>query len=194
MTRGLTSSSVILRRAMAAVLMPPVHDAPATGPSAMAAAKACHPGESLWTITSRYAEQTAGNNKGCESGFRTCADAVKNSGLKRVFEDAARKCDEGAKELEAKLRSLGKEPAASGTAAGTLHRAWTNIKSSVTGMDDHAVLAECERGEDVAKRAYAETLIEDLPRDVKELVQHQYAGVKANHNCIRNLRDQTAHL
>jgi hypothetical protein len=31
----------------------------------MAAAKACHPGESLWTITSRrYAEQTAGNNEG----------------------------------------------------------------------------------------------------------------------------------
>jgi uncharacterized protein (TIGR02284 family) len=111
-----------------------------------------------------------------------------------MFEDAARKCDEGARELEAKIRSLGKEPAASGTAAGALHRAWTNIKSSVTGMDDHAVLAECERGEDVAKRVYEEALIEDLPRDVKELVQHQYEGVKANHNRIRNLRDQTAHL
>ena len=129
-----------------------------------------------------------------ESGFRTCADAVKNDGLKRVFEDAARKCDEGAKELDAKIRSLGKEPAASGTAAGALHRAWTNVKSSVTGMDDHAVLAECERGEDVAKRAYEEALLEDLPSDVKELVHHQYEGVKANHNRIRNLRNQTAQL
>ena len=116
------------------------------------------------------------------------ADAVKNTALKKVFEDAARKCDEGAKELEAKIRSLGKEPATSGTAAGALHRAWTNIKSSVTGMSDYAVLAECERGEDVAKRIYAEALLEDLPRDVKELVQHQYQGVKANHNRIRSLR------
>jgi uncharacterized protein (TIGR02284 family) len=129
-----------------------------------------------------------------ESGFRACADAVKNTALKKVFEDAARKCDEGAKELEAKIRSLGKEPATSGTAAGALHRAWTNIKSSVTGMDDYAVLAECERGEDVAKRVYEEALLEDLPRDVKELVQHQYQGVKANHNRIRSLRDQAAHL
>ena len=129
-----------------------------------------------------------------ESGFRTCADAVKNNELKTVFEDSARKCDEGAKELEAKIRSLGKEPAASGTAAGALHRAWTNIKSSVTGMSDYAVLAECERGEDVAKRVYEEALLEDLPHDVKELVHHQYQGVKSNHNRIRNLRDQTAHL
>ena len=129
-----------------------------------------------------------------ESGFRACADAVKNAGLKRVFEDAARKCDEGAKELEAKIRSLGKEPATSGTAAGALHRAWTNIKSSVTGMSDYAVLAECERGEDVAKRVYEEALVEDLPSDVKELVHHQYQGVKANHNRIRSLRDQAAHL
>src|SRR5262245_15703269 len=104
-----------------------------------------------------------------ESGFRACADAVKNTALKKVFDDAARKCDEGAKELEAKIRSLGKEPAKSGTAAGALHRAWTNVKSSVTGMDDYAVLAECERGEDVAKRVYEETLAEDLPSDVKEL-------------------------
>lgn len=129
-----------------------------------------------------------------ESGFRTCADAVKNAGLKRVFEDAARKCDEGAKELEAKIRSLGNEPAASGTTAGTLHRAWTNIKSSAPGMDDRTVLAECERGEDFARRVYEEALMGDLPLDVKELVQHQYEGVKVNHNRIRNLRDQTAQL
>jgi uncharacterized protein (TIGR02284 family) len=129
-----------------------------------------------------------------ESGFRTCADAVKNTELKKVLEDAACKCDEGAKELEAKIRSLGTEPAASGTAAGALHRAWTNVKSSVAGMSDYAVLTECERGEDVAKRVYEEALVEDLPAEVKNLVQHQYEGVKLNHNRIRALRDQAAHL
>jgi uncharacterized protein (TIGR02284 family) len=63
-----------------------------------------------------------------ESGFRTCADAVKNTALKKVFEDAARRCDEGARELEAKIRSLGKDPATSGTATGALHRAWTTTQ------------------------------------------------------------------
>src|ERR1700757_4822694 len=65
-----------------------------------------------------------------EKGFRTCAGAVNDPHLKAVFEDAAKRCDEGAAELQAKIRSLGKEPTSSGTATGALHRAWTNIKSS----------------------------------------------------------------
>jgi uncharacterized protein (TIGR02284 family) len=129
-----------------------------------------------------------------EQGFRTCAGAVKDPGLKKVFEDAAKRCDEGAAELRAKLRSLGIEPASSGTASGALHRAWTNIKSSITGMDEFAVLTECERGEDVAKSAYEKALNEDLPMDIKTLVQRQYEGVKANHDRIRQLRNQAAHL
>jgi len=61
-------------------------------------------------------------------------------------------------------------------------------------LSDYAVLTECERGEDVETRVYEEALAEDLPGDVKELVQHQYQGVKVNHNRIRSLRDQVAHL
>jgi uncharacterized protein (TIGR02284 family) len=129
-----------------------------------------------------------------EEGFRTCARAVEDPGLKKVFEDAAKRCDEGAAELRAKIRSLGKEPASSGTASGALHRAWTNIKLSVTGMDEYAVLTECERGEDVAKSAYEKALNEDLPMDVKTLVQRQYEGMNANHDRIRQLRNQAAQI
>jgi uncharacterized protein (TIGR02284 family) len=132
--------------------------------------------------------------KGGEAGFRTCAEAVKNNDLKSVFEDAAKRCDEGAAELQEKIRSLGHEPASLGTTAGALHRTWTNIKSTITGMDEFAVLIECERGEDVAKTAYEEALMEDLPADVKALVQRQYEGVKANWNRIRNLRSGAAHI
>jgi uncharacterized protein (TIGR02284 family) len=128
-----------------------------------------------------------------EHGFRTCAEGVTNPRLKTILENAARRCDEGAAELQAKIVSLGGEPATSGTAAGTLHRAWTNIKSSITGMDERAVLAECERGEDVAKSAYEAALKEDLPTDVKAMVRRQYEGVMANHDRIRELRNQAAH-
>jgi uncharacterized protein (TIGR02284 family) len=128
-----------------------------------------------------------------EEGFRTCAEAVTNPRLKTVFEDAARRCDEGAAELRAEIRKLGGEPATSGTVSGSLHRAWTNIKSSITGKDEHAVLAECERGEDAAKSAYEEALKEDLPPEVKAIVQRQYQGAKANHDRIRDLRNQSAH-
>ena len=134
-----------------------------------------------------------GTTKDGERGFRTCAEAITNSRLKTVFEAAARRCDEGAAELQAKIRSLGGEPAASGTASGSLHRAWTNIVSSITGMDEHAVLAECERGEDAAKSAYEAALEEDLPVHVAAIVRRQYQGVKENHDRIRDLRNQAAH-
>jgi uncharacterized protein (TIGR02284 family) len=127
-----------------------------------------------------------------EDGFRTCSNAVTNPQLKAVFETAAKRCDEGAIELEAKIRSLGGEPTGSGSVSGALHRAWTNIKSTVTGMDDYAVLAECERGEDVAKHAYEEALQEQLPPDVEAIVRRQYQGVRQNHDQIRDLRNQSA--
>ena len=127
-----------------------------------------------------------------EAGFRACAEGVTNPRLKAVFETAAQKCDEGAAELQAEIRRLGGEPAASGTIGGSLHRAWTNVKAAITGKDDHAVLAECERGEDVAKSAYEAALKEDLPPEVKAIVQRQYEGVKANHDRIRDLRNQAA--
>jgi uncharacterized protein (TIGR02284 family) len=128
-----------------------------------------------------------------EDGFRTCSAAVASPELKTVFETAARRCDEGAAELEAKIRNLGGEPVQSGTVSGALHRAWTNIKSSITGLDEHAVLAECERGEDVAKHAYEAALQEDLPEDVAAIIRRQYQGVVHNHDQIRDLRNRAAH-
>jgi uncharacterized protein (TIGR02284 family) len=79
-----------------------------------------------------------------------------------------------------------------GMVGGSLHRTWTNIKSSITGMDEHAVLAECERGEDVAKSAYAVALGDDLPPTLKAIVLRQYQAVKENQDRIRDLRNQSS--
>ena len=112
--------------------------------------------------------------------------------LKTQFEAAARRCAEGAAELEAKVRGLGGKPAQGGSVSGSMHRAWTNIKSTITGMNEHAVLAECERGEDTAKHAYEAALKQDLPTDVRTIIERQYQGVKANHDRVRDLRNAAA--
>ena len=131
-------------------------------------------------------------SKDGEAGFRTCAEGVKNPQLKTMFNQAAERCAAGAAELQAKVRALGGNPDKSGSTSGSLHRAWVNIKSAVTGKDDHAVLAECEKGEDAAKKAYQNALTEDLPADVKSMVERQYQGVKENHDRVRDLRNATA--
>jgi uncharacterized protein (TIGR02284 family) len=128
-------------------------------------------------------------SKDGENGFRTCADGVKDANLKSMFEEAARRCAQGAAELEAKVRALGGNPDNSGSVSGSLHRGWVNIKSTITGMDEAAVLAECERGEDVAKKSYEDALKKDLPADVRSMVERQYQGVRENHDRVRNLRN-----
>jgi uncharacterized protein (TIGR02284 family) len=125
-------------------------------------------------------------------GFRTCAKDVKKGSLTPVFESSAQRCDVGAAELETEIRKLGGEPATSGSVGGALHRRWTDIMSSVTGMEEHVVLEECERGEDAAMRHYEAALKEDLPADIAVIVRRQYAGVKGNHDRIHALRDQSA--
>ncbi|MBV9523497.1 MAG: PA2169 family four-helix-bundle protein [Alphaproteobacteria bacterium] len=124
-----------------------------------------------------------------ENGFRTCADGVDKPDLKTLFNEAARRCAQAIAELEGKVRGLGGSVATSGSSAGSLHRGWVNIKAAVTGKDEAAVLNECERGEDVAKRAYEVALKKDLPADIKAVVERQYHGVKQNHDRIRDLRN-----
>jgi uncharacterized protein (TIGR02284 family) len=126
-----------------------------------------------------------------EIGFRAAAQQIKSVNLKSVCETAASRCGAGVAELESHIRALGGEPSASGTLSGSLHRAWSNIKSSVTTMDDRAVLAECESAEDAAKNAYEAALKKDLPADIRIVIERQYQGVKENHDRVRDLRDST---
>jgi len=127
-----------------------------------------------------------------EEGFRTCAEAVKSPQLKTFFEQRAQRCALGAAQLQQKVRELGGDPERSGSTAGALHRFWINIRSTLAGMDEHAVLDECGRGEDVARRAYENALKKDLPADVRALIEKQYREVKANHDSVRAMRNAMA--
>ena len=59
----------------------------------------------------------------------------------------------------------------------------------VTSGDDHAILAECERGEDSAVKEYKEAMQEGLSSPVSDIVSRQYTDVKDAHDRIKQLRD-----
>lgn len=122
-----------------------------------------------------------------EEGFRTCAEDIKRTDLKPLFARAAQRCAEGARELQSLVAAYGGKPERSGSFAGSAHRRWLDIKSAITGKDDAAVLAECERGEDVAKESYQKALKEDLPADVRAVVERQYRGVLEHHDTVRSV-------
>jgi len=131
-------------------------------------------------------------SKDGEKGFRKAAEDTKDTTLKQLFTGRAEDCARGAHELQDVVQRLGGKPQTGGTVGGALHRGWVDIKSAVTHRSDHAILEECERGEDVAKKNYRDALDKELPADVRAVVERQYQGVIENHDRIRDLRDQYA--
>ena len=124
-----------------------------------------------------------------EKGFTRAADEVAEPKLKSLLLKRAQYCGTAARELEDHVRALGGKVEQGGSVSGALHRGWVNVKASVTGYDTAAILAETERGEDYAKKVYSEALQEELPPDLRQLIERQYQGVIANHDDVRDLRD-----
>jgi uncharacterized protein (TIGR02284 family) len=125
-----------------------------------------------------------------QQGFKEAAEGVKDPQLKSLFSEYSRQRAGFATELQGQAQRLGKsKPETQSSAAGALHRTWINLKSAITKGDDHAILAECERGEDSAVEEYKKAIDNGLSAPVREMVSRQYAEIKNAHDRIKGLRD-----
>lgn len=129
-------------------------------------------------------------SKDGEEGFRQCAENVTDLELKSYFNSRAERCATAVAELQDLVEAYGGKPETTSSVSGALHRRWVDVKAAITGKNDEAVLEECERGEDVAKARYQKALAENLPDDVRALVERQYQGVMQNHDQVKSLRNQ----
>ncbi|GAA0832011.1 MAG: aldehyde dehydrogenase [Cupriavidus sp.] len=126
-----------------------------------------------------------------EEGFRKAAEDAKNPELKTLFSSRAAEIGAAVRELQAQVAALGGKPEDHGSVAGALHRGWISLRTAVSDRTDLAILEETEKGEDVAKKKYAEALQQtDLSFDIRALIERQYQGVLRNHDLIRDLRNR----
>jgi uncharacterized protein (TIGR02284 family) len=125
-----------------------------------------------------------------QEGFKQAAEGVTDPKLKSLFRDYSDQRARFVTALQTEARKFGEQkPEDNSSAAGALHRGWINLKSAVTGGSEHAILAECERGEDSAVEEYQKAVGNGLPPALQDIVSHQFAEIKAAHNRIRDLRD-----
>lgn len=122
-----------------------------------------------------------------EEGFRLAAEHVEDEHLRTLFTSYCEQRSQLARELRKEISKLGGTADDTGSVSAALHRGWMNLKEAITGHDDAAILAECERGEDVAIDQYRKALECDLPADVRRVVNRQHAAVAAAHDRIREL-------
>src|ERR1700712_38180 len=92
-------------------------------------------------------------------------------------------------DLAGEVQALGGEFEAGTTTSGKLYRAWMDVKAVFTGKDRHAILENCEFGEDAAQKAYKEALEEDLPGYIRTTLEAQKAMLRTSHDRIKALRD-----
>jgi uncharacterized protein (TIGR02284 family) len=126
----------------------------------------------------------------CEDGvqgFQTAAEALQNSSTRDLFRQYARERAGCVQELRAEIRRLGGTPEEGGSVSGAMHRGWMNLKSAIAGKSDSAIVAEAERGEDVAIATYRTALQSDLPAPLHQMIQRQLTQIKATHDRVREL-------
>lgn len=127
-----------------------------------------------------------------QQGLATIGSELKDENAKRFFLEETQVRANYAAELSNELHRLGVHDVnETGTASGTVHRVWAELKSKLGG-GDHTLLETAEQGEDEAKHKYAEALQETLPGTVADLLRQQQAHILESHDTVRGFRDSKA--
>jgi uncharacterized protein (TIGR02284 family) len=126
------------------------------------------------------------------AGFQTAAEGLQSRTTGELFRLYARERAELAEELRGEVRRLGGTPETGGSVSGAMHRGWMNIKTAIAGKNDSAIIAEAERGEDVAVQEFKKAAASDLPSEVRATIQRQFAQVKSTHDRVRDLEKSVA--
>jgi uncharacterized protein (TIGR02284 family) len=120
-----------------------------------------------------------------QDGFKKMGEQLKNETLKEYFlaESLTRAQFRGV--LESILHQEGvHDVKESGTAAGTVRRAWSDVKSAL-GAGDASILATAEEGENEAIEAYARAIETYVPLPVRQVLTSQAAHIDKSRDFIK---------
>ena len=120
-----------------------------------------------------------------ERGFADIGEHLKNPGMKTFFVQEGHPRGQFARELQV---AAGLPEDVGGTAVGSVHRVWGDLKAKLGG-GDHTLLETAEQGEDAAKKAYKEALEEtNLDSNVRSVLQKQQPHIQASHDKVKAYR------
>lgn len=122
-------------------------------------------------------------------GFQESAEKIEDVNLSNLFKEMAKTRTSLANDLKSHVQYTGERPRKDGTYLASIHRAWIDLKSKVSGGDATSILVEAEKGEDHIKAAYEDALKKTAGSTVNDVLTKQYAAVKSGHDRIRDLRD-----
>lgn len=122
-------------------------------------------------------------------GYTEAAKNSENERFVTLFKARAAERQVVITTLRDEVTRLGGMPDDDGTMLGRAHRMFLNLKSSVTGRDDKAIVAEVEQGEDHIKHRF-ESAIDDaeVSPQVNLVIREAFTSIKQGHDAMRDLK------
>ena len=116
-----------------------------------------------------------------EEGYEKAAQMVSSKNLLAQFEQLATSRNIQAEAIRNYLAENGVEkPAHEGDFSGIMHRAWLDIKGTLSNRSDSVSVSSCVSGDEAAIDAYEDVLKEDLPDDLRKLLGDQLQSIKSD--------------
>lgn len=129
-------------------------------------------------------------NYDAEKGYKRAMQDAKTPALKNFLRQQALQRSDFATAIDKKLHDLDETPIENGSVSGTLHRAWINIKSSVAGNEDEAVLEEVIRGEKASIDDYQDVIEKNiLAPEISSLLESQLTDIQNTLSRVKTLED-----
>lgn len=112
--------------------------------------------------------------------------------LKALFLKFARQSKGNVTELTTLVTQLGGQPTQGSDVQSSFHRAWIEVRETLSGDKRTGMLKECERGESSIKDCYSDALEQGngLSADMIAVISKQKAGIDAAYNEIKVLVDE----
>lgn len=129
-------------------------------------------------------------NYDAEKGYKKAMQDAKTPALKSFLKDQALQRSHFATAIDKELRDLGEAPKESGSVTGSLHRAWIDIKSSLSGDHDEAVLEEVIRGEKASVDEYQDIIKNNtLAPKINGVLESQLRDIQGTLSRVKTLED-----
>ncbi len=124
-----------------------------------------------------------------QKGYKEAADRVEAPHLKQLLMRLSSERSALINQANSQLRMLGEDDVPTdGTFKGSLHRAWIDLRDSLSASDNANVLDECERGEKYLLERYDDLLNDqELAEGARSVLNEQRMKVQTNISEIQAL-------
>jgi uncharacterized protein (TIGR02284 family) len=123
-------------------------------------------------------------------GFEEAARDAEDPALASLFWDFAHDRGAVAATMQAEVRRLGGQAEKEASFLAAAYRGFIDLKQAIIGMDDKAVAAEVERGEDHVKERFETAMADrEISPPTLAVIRQAYESVRAGHERARALRE-----